>query len=67
MNRSGRRKLPRISSDTLTFPKLAEEGYPLSLITDRVGHANSDITRKIYLHVTHKQHLEFDEAIQNFE
>ena len=47
--------------------KLAEEGYPLSLITDRVGHANSDITRKIYLHVTHKQHLEFDEAIQNLE
>lgn len=47
--------------------KLAEEGYPLSLITDRVGHANSDITRKIYLHVTHKQHLEFDEAMQNFE
>ena len=47
--------------------KLAEEGYPLSLITDRVGHGDSDITRKIYLHITHKQHLKFDEAIQNFK
>ena len=47
--------------------KLAEEGYPLSLITDRVGHGDSDITRKIYLHITHKQHLKFDEAIQDFK
>ncbi|MCZ3664984.1 tyrosine-type recombinase/integrase [Lactobacillus gasseri] len=47
--------------------KLAEEGYPLSLITDRVGHGDSNITRKIYLHITHKQHLKFDEAIQDFK
>ena len=47
--------------------KLAEEGYPLSLITDRVGHSNSEITRKIYLHITKKEHLEFDKSMQNFK
>ena len=47
--------------------KLAEEGYPLSLITDRVGHSSSEITRKIYLHITKKEHLEFDKSMQNFK
>ncbi|MDQ8450229.1 site-specific integrase [Enterococcus faecium] len=32
--------------------KLAELGTPLYAIQDRVGHENSDITEKIYLHVT---------------
>ena len=33
---------------------LAEAGVPLEAITRRVGHVDSDITRKIYLHVTKK-------------
>ncbi|EGP0010595.1 tyrosine-type recombinase/integrase, partial [Enterococcus faecium] len=32
--------------------KLAELETPLYAIQDRVGHENSDITEKIYLHVT---------------
>ncbi|MHC5215047.1 tyrosine-type recombinase/integrase [Enterococcus sp. LJL128] len=32
--------------------KLAELGAPIYAIQDRVGHENSDITEKIYLHVT---------------
>ena len=32
--------------------KLAELGVPLYVIQQRVGHANSKITRQIYLHVT---------------
>ena len=33
---------------------LAEAGYSLEAISRRLGHADSDITRKIYLHVTEK-------------
>lgn len=33
---------------------LAEAGVPLEAITRRVGHVNSDITKRIYLHVTEK-------------
>lgn len=42
--------------------KLAELGTPLYAIQDRVGHENSDITEKIYLHVTKgvKQRLKED-------
>lgn len=32
--------------------KLAELGVPLHAIKERVGHESSDITEKIYLHVT---------------
>ncbi|MGX7023439.1 tyrosine-type recombinase/integrase [Vagococcus hydrophili] len=32
--------------------KLAELGVPLYAIQDRVGHESSDITEKIYLHIT---------------
>ena len=32
--------------------KLAELGVPLNVIKDRVGHESSDITERIYLHVT---------------
>lgn len=31
---------------------LAESGVPLDVISRRLGHENSDITRKVYLHVT---------------
>lgn len=34
---------------------LAEQGVPLDAISRRVGHEDSTITRKIYLHVTEKQ------------
>lgn len=46
--------------------KLAEEGYSLNLISKRVGHYDSEITRKIYLHITKKTQNKFDESIQNF-
>ena len=34
--------------------KLAEAVFPLSVISDRVGHENEETTRKIYLHITKK-------------
>lgn len=34
---------------------MAEAGVPLEAITRRVGHENSDLTKRIYLHVTEKQ------------
>lgn len=34
---------------------LAENGIPLDAISRRVGHEDSEVTRKIYLHVTEKQ------------
>lgn len=34
---------------------LAEQGVPLEVISRRVGHEDSAITRRIYLHVTEKQ------------
>lgn len=34
---------------------LAENGIPLDVISRRVGHEDSDITREIYLHITEKQ------------
>ena len=34
---------------------MAEAGVPLEVISRRVGHENSDITRDIYLHFTEKQ------------
>ena len=34
---------------------LAEAGVQLEVISRRLGHSNSDLTRKIYLHVTRKQ------------
>lgn len=34
---------------------LAEKGVPLEVISRRLGHAGSDITRQVYLHITNKQ------------
>lgn len=34
---------------------LAENGYPLDAISRRVGHDDSEITKRIYLHITEKQ------------
>lgn len=47
--------------------KLAEEGYSLEMISARVGHTNSDITRRIYTHVTKKSRNNFDQQMKNFK
>ncbi len=44
---------------------LAEKGVPLDVISRRVGHADSDITRKIYLHITEKRRDMDNKAIEN--
>lgn len=43
--------------------KLAELGVPLYVIQDRVGHDSSDMTKKIYLHVTNKAKEELDSKL----
>lgn len=47
--------------------KLSELGYPLDIISKRVGHENDDITRKIYLHITNKKAKKFNEMIKDFK
>lgn len=47
--------------------KLAEQGYALPLISKRVGHEDSEITRKIYYHITKETQTKFDESIQTFK
>ena len=44
---------------------LAEKGVALDVISRRVGHADSDITRKIYLHITEKRRDMDNKAIEN--
>lgn len=46
--------------------KLSEENYPLELISKRVGHEDSEITRKIYQHITENAQSKFDEQMQYF-
>ncbi|HJA46380.1 MAG TPA: site-specific integrase [Candidatus Limosilactobacillus excrementigallinarum] len=46
--------------------KLAELGVPLYVISKRVGHSNSDITKRVYLHVTKHAQDKFDKRIENF-
>ena len=43
--------------------KLAELGVPLYVIQNRVGHDSSDITKKIYLHVTDKANEKLDNKL----
>lgn len=43
--------------------KLAELGMPLSVIQDRVGHEDSQVTQQIYLHVTKNMKEKLDEEI----
>ena len=43
--------------------KLAELGVPLNVIKDRVGHESSDITERIYLHVTKNMKREMVEKL----
>lgn len=43
---------------------LAEQGVPLDVISRRLGHENSKITREIYYHVTEKQREKDHEAVR---
>ena len=43
---------------------LAEQGVPLDLISRRLGHANSKITREIYSHVTKKRREQDNQRIK---
>lgn len=45
--------------------KLAEEGYPLSYIQERVGHKDGEITRNVYLHVTKSTRNKYDKLASN--
>ena len=44
---------------------LAESGVPLETITRRVGHDDSDITKRIYLHVTKRMKSRDNEIISH--
>lgn len=46
--------------------KLAEMGVPLYVIQQRVGHGDSRITRRIYLHITKKVKKDLANKLQNF-
>ena len=46
---------------------LADMGVPLRVIQKRVGHADSDITQKIYLHVTKQTEDKFEEQIDELD
>lgn len=46
---------------------MAEAGVPLEVITRRVGHENSDITRRIYLHITERQKEKDREQIKDIK
>lgn len=43
--------------------KLSELGYPLDVISKRVGHENDKITREIYLHITNRKAEKYNEMI----
>ena len=47
--------------------KLAEKGMPIELISKRLGHKNSAITRHIYLHITKKTAEQFSGLINDFD
>lgn len=44
--------------------KLAELGVPLYVIQHRVGHASSEVTREIYLHVTNNARRKLEQKIE---
>lgn len=47
--------------------KLAELGVPIELISKRLGHKDSAITRQIYLHVTKKTAERYSGLINSFD
>ena len=44
---------------------LAEQGVPLDVIARRVGHADSELTKRIYLHITEKRRAKDNDALKN--
>ena len=44
---------------------LAEQGVSLDVIARRVGHADSEITKRIYLHITEKRRDKDNDALKN--
>lgn len=44
---------------------LAENGVSLDVIARRVGHADSEITKRIYLHITEKRRDKDNDALKN--
>ncbi|MFR0513299.1 tyrosine-type recombinase/integrase, partial [Limosilactobacillus reuteri subsp. suis] len=62
-------KIPKTIS-THTFrhthvSQLAELGVPLYIIQKRLGHSDSEITSKVYLHVTKKAQKKYDNIIES--
>lgn len=47
--------------------KLAEKGMPIELISKRLGHRDSAITRHIYLHITKKTAERYNGLINDFD
>lgn len=47
--------------------KLAELGMPIELISKRLGHKGSEITRQIYLHITKKTTEQYSGLIDNLK
>ncbi len=60
----GRKITPHVLRHTHTS-LLAEQGVDIETISRRLGHEDSHITRKIYLHVTQKTRQKDNEQIQN--
>lgn len=46
--------------------KMAELGYPLEIISQRVGHKDSRTTRQIYLHVTKDMKNNYEDKLKDF-
>ena len=46
---------------------LAEAGYPLESISRRLGHADSDITKEVYMHVTERLKEKENERIKGIK
>lgn len=46
---------------------MAEAGVPLEVITRRVGHESSDITKRIYLHITKRQKEKDQEQLKDVQ
>ncbi|WP_430521889.1 tyrosine-type recombinase/integrase [Limosilactobacillus vaginalis] len=44
--------------------KLAEMGVPLYIIQKRLGHSDSEITSRVYLHVTKKAQEKYNSIIR---
>lgn len=60
----GKKIHPHVLRHTMTS-LFAESGVPLDVISRRLGHSDSDITRRIYFHVTQRLKARDAEIIKN--